>query len=67
MKNSQLSIEKKFYVKFVEGFPNLFCINITWRYGNQNVNFFLMIPPKIFFKKVKKKTSLKLKLFLTKR
>ena len=40
MKNSQLSIEKKFYVKFVEGFSGLFCINITWHYGNLNVKCF---------------------------
>ena len=49
MKNSQLGIEKKFYVKFVEGFSGLFCINITWHYGNLNVKCFL-IPPEIYSK-----------------
>ena len=36
MKNSQLNIEKN-YVKFAEGFHGLFCINVTWHYGNLNV------------------------------
>ena len=36
-KNSQLSIERKIYVKFVEGFSGLFCISITWHYRNLNV------------------------------
>ena len=40
MENSQLSIEKEFYVKFVERFSGLFCINITWHYGNLNVKCF---------------------------
>ena len=37
MKNAQLSIEKKFYVKFVEGFSGLFYISINWHYGS-NLN-----------------------------
>ena len=37
MKYSQLSIEKKLYVKLVVGLFRLFCINITWHYGNLNV------------------------------
>ena len=37
MKNSQLSIEKNFYAKFVKGFHGLFCINITWHYDNLKV------------------------------
>ena len=40
MKNSQLSLEKKFYVKFVKDFSGLFCINITWHHGNLNVKCF---------------------------
>ena len=36
----QLSLEKKFYLKFVEGFSGLFCINITWHHGNLNVKCF---------------------------
>ena len=40
MKNSQLSIKKKFHVKFVEGFYDIFSINITWPYGNLNVKCF---------------------------
>ena len=38
--NEELTIkhgEKKFYVRFVEGFSDLLYINITWRYGNLNV------------------------------
>ena len=63
----QLSIEKIFYVKFVEGFSGLFCIGITWHYSNLNVKcFFLVIPPEIYSKEVKK-PSLRLKLFLAKR
>ena len=41
MKNSQLTIEKKIYVKFAEGFSGIFCINITWHYGNLNVKCFI--------------------------
>ena len=43
MKNSQLSIEKKFYVKSVLGFPGLFCIDITGHCGK-------LIPPEIYSK-----------------
>ena len=60
MKNSQLSIEKKFYVKFVEGFSGLFCISITWHYGNLNVKcFFWWYPWNIF--KISEKTYFKVK------
>ena len=37
MKNSQLSLDKKCYVKFVKYFSGLFCINITWHHGNLDV------------------------------
>ena len=40
MKNSQLSIKKKIYVKFLEGFSGLFCINITWFHGDLNLKCF---------------------------
>ena len=53
--NLQLSIGKIFYTKFVEEFFGLFCISITWHYGNLNVKcFFLVIPPEIYSKEVKK-------------
>ena len=40
MKNLQLSIKKKIYVEFVEGFSGLFGIIITWHYGNLNMKWF---------------------------
>ena len=42
-------------MNFAKGFSGLFCINITWHYGNLNVKSFLMIPPEIYFKKWKHK------------
>ena len=66
MKNSQLSIEKNIYVKFVESFSGLFCISITWHYGNLKAKLFFWWYPLKYIQN-KWKTSLKLKLFLTKR
>ena len=69
LKNSQYGIDKKFYVKFVEGFSGLFCIKITWHYGNLKVKCsFWWYPLKYIQNKWRmKKPSLKLKVFLTKR
>ena len=51
--------EKK-YVKFVKDFHGLFCINITWHYGNLNVKcFFWWYPWNIF--KISEKTYFKVK------
>ena len=58
---------EKFCVKFVEGFSGLFLHQYhlaLWSFEHKM--FFLMIPPEIFSKEVKK-PSLQLKLFLTKR
>ena len=49
MKNSQLTIEKKLYVKFEEGFSVLIWVSFTWYNGDLNA-IFLLIPPEIYLK-----------------
>ena len=51
--NEQFTVkhwEKKFGMKFLEGFSGRFCTNITKHYGNLNIKCVLMISPKIYSK-----------------